>query len=746
LSITTANITYNDHGTPVADAFDDVYFSNHNGMAETEHVFIHHNALPERWAAHARSTFTIAETGFGTGLNFLTAAHFFSAFRRKNPESILDTLHFTSFEKFPIAQTDLQRSLQQWPELSALSTQLLANYPPAIAGCHRLHFQPDEQNIGNITLDLWLGDVNELLPSLPVSQHHSVDAWFLDGFAPSKNPDMWQQSLFDNMAQLTRPGGTFATFTAAGFVKRGLQTAGFNVEKCRGFGKKRDMLRGSKPLTENHTLENKTIENHTIANHAEPETNEATNTRTTDTTQNRANNHALTCWHRAGITQLSGTQVSSSKQALPHIAIIGGGLAGLTSAYALLQKGFKVTLLESANTLAAGASGNTQGGFYPQLNVDFTLQGQLYSQCFYFAKQQYQALIAKGFAFEHDFCGVLQMSFNKAQQLRQQKLVQKGQWPETLIHPVTTEQAEQIAGINLPCGGLFIPDGGWINPAQLVNALAKACEQFSTFRCELSCNVTHLEQLAKPELIQKQRQDQNKNPLPQWQLSLGENNSATLIADSVILANSTACQSFAQCDGLTIQPVRGQVEHLPQTNELGQLQTVLCHKGYITPAQNGKQHLGATFDKNQTDVDYRTEDEQRNLDTLHTALPNATWLHAIEANQTGRASIRGATADHLPLMGNVPNLPAQAQQYENLNKLRSSAKLALPAPSQWPNLFMLTGLGSRGLCTAPLLAEALACQISGKPLPLNQAQLNALNPNRFLIKQLIRGNVPQLNV
>lgn len=726
LSITTANITYNAHGTPVADAFDDVYFSNHDGMAETEHVFINNNALPARWLQHTRTTFTIAETGFGTGLNFLTTAHHFSEFRRKNPGNLLDTLHFISFEKFPIAQPDLHRSLQQWPTLSALSTQLLAKYPPAIAGCHRLIFQLSDDNCCNLTLDLWFGDVNELLPSLPDNLYRTIDTWFLDGFAPSKNPEMWQQHLFDNMAQLTRPNGTFATFTAAGFVKRGLQAAGFKVEKCRGFGRKRDMLRGEFPLFAGNTTTQAAVQ--------EP----------SPKASKPSGKPLLACWKRTGVTAIPNNNTDNNTH---HVAVIGGGLAGLTTAYALLRKGFKVTVLESANTLASGASGNTQGGFYPQLNVDFTLQSQLYSQCFYFAKQHYETLLANGFNFEHNFCGVLQLSFNESKQLRHQKLIKKGQWPATLIHSLTTEQAQQIAGIHLPCGGLFIPGGGWINPAQLVQALANACEQFSGFQCESGCNVTRLQLPEEQGYINEQGnikpQQEHNIHMPQWHLTLAGTSATSLVANSVVLANSVACQSFSQCEGLTIQPVRGQVEHLEQANELGQLQTVLCHKGYITPAQNGMQHLGATFDKNQTDTNYRTIDEQRNLNTLRTALPHATWAGTITARQSGRASVRGATADHLPLMGNVPNLPAQVQQYAHLSKVRPGTAESLPVPAQWPNLFILAGLGSRGLCTAPLLAEALACQMGGNPLPLSQAQLNALSPNRFLIKQLKRGEMPR---
>lgn len=693
MSIKTANISYNEHGTPVADAFDDVYFSNQDGMAETRYVFIDNNFLTQRWASSSQERFTIAETGFGTGLNFLTTVKQFIDFRRSNPEKPLHSLYFISFEKFPVSASDLNISLQHWAGLAGIAAHLIEQYPSPIPGCHRLLFDLGTAISGNITLDLWFGDVNEVLPTLPQHLHRRVDAWFLDGFAPAKNPDMWQQNLFDYMAKLTASEGTLATFTAAGLVKRGLRDAGFTIEKCKGFGKKRDMLRGRLAASDATSCD-------------------VSSTRITD-------RQTAIYWQRN-----AAQDVAHPNQ--HHVVVIGAGLAGLNTAYALLRHGFRVTVIERGNTLASGASGNSQGGFYPQLTVDFTLPSQLYSQSFYYAQQRYRDLLRQGHHFGHDFCGVLQLSFNEQQRIRQQKLADKHLWPTQLIHPVDQVTAQNIAGVELPCGGLFIPDGGWINPAQLVNALAEACQQYSDFQLLLKCPVDSLTQQIEAE-----------NNHSNWRLELGASSvKSPLMANSVVLANSVACQQFSQCDGLTIQAVRGQVEYLPQANELGQLQTVLCHKGYITPAQNGQHNVGATFDKNQTDVDYRVTDEQRNIDTVHKALPTLSWLNSINTQQTGRASIRGSTADHLPLVGNVPNIHAQAEQYAELHK--ASQYTELSAPIQWQNLFMIAGLGSRGLCTAPLLAEVLACQLSGKPLPLTQQQLNALSPNRFLLRQLIR--------
>ena len=166
-------------GQPVSLAFGDVYFSRASGLDETRHVFLRHNRLAERFAAlPAHGQFTIAETGFGTGLNFLCA---WEHFLERAPADA--RLHFISAEKFPLTPRDLAQALALWPQLAGLAQQLLAQYQSLPPGWHRLLL-----NQGRVTLTLLIGDVLEVLPEVDAR----VDAWFLDGFAPSKNPDMWQ--------------------------------------------------------------------------------------------------------------------------------------------------------------------------------------------------------------------------------------------------------------------------------------------------------------------------------------------------------------------------------------------------------------------------------------------------------------------------------------------------------------------------------------------------------------------------
>lgn len=227
-STTQAALEWRD-GLPYSTAFDDVYFSSDNGLLETEYVFIQGNALISRWQSLADNSFTILETGFGTSLNFLCACKYWLEHAPVNA-----VLHFTSVEKYPLSRVDMHKAVQHWPALKPIADELLTQYE-ALLNTGTATLLNDR-----IRLQVLFGDATECLSKLDTK----ADAWFLDGFAPSKNPEMWQQALFEQMARLSHLETTFATFTSAGIVRRGLTAAGFKVNKQPGFGKKREMISG----------------------------------------------------------------------------------------------------------------------------------------------------------------------------------------------------------------------------------------------------------------------------------------------------------------------------------------------------------------------------------------------------------------------------------------------------------------------------------------------------------------------
>lgn len=210
---------------PAASDFGDIYFSVDGGLAETEAVYLTGCGLPQRW--QGRSHFTIGELGFGSGLNFLAAWRLWEQTRQEGAH-----LHFVSVEKFPFTASDLSRALAAWPELKTYAQRLMMLWPGPVKGAHTLHMTPA------VTLTLLHDDVNTALQNLS----GAVDAWFLDGFSPAKNPAMWSPAVMQEVARLSAPGATIGTFTVAGAVRKALKDAEFDVQKKDGFGRKRQRL------------------------------------------------------------------------------------------------------------------------------------------------------------------------------------------------------------------------------------------------------------------------------------------------------------------------------------------------------------------------------------------------------------------------------------------------------------------------------------------------------------------------
>jgi len=382
---------------PYSSEYGDVYFSSDSGLDETEYVFLKHNQLATRWKTLTQDQFTIAETGFGTGLNFLCAWKLWQETAPANAR-----LHYFSTEKFPLSIHNLKKALSLWPGLKYLSDALIEQYPLISHAWHRLIFDD-----GRVTLTLLIGDVNESLPKIK----GFFDAWFLDGFSPAKNPEMWQTSLFNEMAKHSHSETTFATFTSAGEVKRGLQNAGFNVSKASGFGKKREMLYGQYQSPFN--------------------------------------------------SKVSKTENKS-------VIVIGAGLAGASSAEAMARRGYQVMLIERHALIAQQASGNPLGVLYPRLTGGQTTLNTLALQGFLYTLgllNQYK-VDSKNF----QQCGVLQLAFNAREHKRISTVT--NEYPE-LVHEVNKISASELSGINIDYDGMFIKQAGWLNPASFCETLIR---------------------------------------------------------------------------------------------------------------------------------------------------------------------------------------------------------------------------------------------------------------------------------
>jgi len=393
-----AELDWDADGQPQSRHYGDVYFSRASGMAETDHVFLQPSALGERFAALTQGQrLVIGETGFGTGLNFLCA---WALFERSAPPGA--GLHFVSVEKHPLSRADLQRALALWPELRPQAQQLLDQYVAVNPGFQQFRF-------GSVVLTLLVGDALESLNKLDAQ----IDAWFLDGFAPAKNPEMWQPALFDQLARLSRPDTTLATFTSAGEVRRALKAAGFEVKRIPGFGHKWECLRG-----------------------------------------------------RFVGSSLQATKPwfarPAFKPAERKALVIGAGLAGCASAASLAARGWQVTLMERHADIAQEGSGNPQGVLYLKLSAHGTALSQLVVSGFGYTRRML-GFLQQGR--DWDACGVLQIAFDDKEAARQAELL--GAFPVELLQAVDRNGAEQLSGIQLPNGGLFYPDAGWAHPPAL---------------------------------------------------------------------------------------------------------------------------------------------------------------------------------------------------------------------------------------------------------------------------------------
>lgn len=344
-------------------------------------------------------------------------------------------LHFISVEKYPLTQADLRKALAAWPELAPLSQPLIDQWPLPVSGCHRLLFAD-----GRIRLDLWFGDIKEMLPQVPHPATGLVDAWYLDGFSPAKNPEMWTQDLFDDLARLARPDATLSTFTCAGFVRRGLIAAGFAMKKVKGHGSKREMLAGVR--------------------------------------EGKVPQQSIAPWY----ARPAGRE--------GEVLIIGGGIASAMTALSLVERGRHVTLLCEDGEPASGASGNRQGALYPLLNGEHDALSRFYSLAFGFARNRLLAL-AKHHPVAFSLCGVTQLGYDDKSAAKLAKMSQ-GPFPPELMHPLSAVEVEQVVGLPCDADGVSYPLGGWLCPAELTRAAIREAQASGRLEVVFNAAVTRI--------------------------------------------------------------------------------------------------------------------------------------------------------------------------------------------------------------------------------------------------------------
>ncbi|MDT8428215.1 MAG: bifunctional tRNA (5-methylaminomethyl-2-thiouridine)(34)-methyltransferase MnmD/FAD-dependent 5-carboxymethylaminomethyl-2-thiouridine(34) oxidoreductase MnmC [Pseudomonadales bacterium] len=436
-----ADIQWQESGEPFSRHYQDIYFSRAGGLAETHHVFLQANDLQQRWLQAEQTntdSFTIAELGFGTGLNFLAT---WQLWRRTRPGRL--RLHYISCEKYPLAAADLSKVLSNWPELAQEAAALSASYPDHSSGYHRLLLgrNPTTEGIHpEITLDLYFGDAAHMLAEQARQGQTRIDAWFLDGFAPRVNPEMWQESLLEQIRALSGPGSSLSSYSVTGKVIRTLQVLGFQVEKRKGFGLKRQMLFAelmpAAPVKE---------------------------------------------------AKIEGARTELA--ARPRITVLGAGLAGSSTAWQLARRGYQVIVIDANKQAAGGASGNPQAVLQCRLNRDPSAEWQFNLHSYLYACRLYTWLTHTGHKpFHWHDCGVLTLASAYRHTRKTGSATNYPHYDAQVLHAVTAEQASNIANIRVDEPGVFMPGGGWLNPVLL-------CESYLSHPdIELICN-TRIEQI-----------------------------------------------------------------------------------------------------------------------------------------------------------------------------------------------------------------------------------------------------------
>jgi len=510
----------------------------------------------------------------------------------------------------------------------------------------------------------------------PLFKHSGtkVDAWFLDGFAPSKNPQMWSEDLFDCIKCLSKSGTTAATFSAAAIVKNGLISAGFTVQKVAGFGRKREMVKAVF-TTE---VESPNPENFTYRGSFSP--------------------------YPVPWTIDQHKKRLQKKSAL----IIGGGLAGCHSARALAERGWQVKILECHAALAQEGSGNPQGVLYAKLSPMEEAQAAFNLTSLQYALNFYRPLWKK----IGEKSGVLQIAYKESEQELHEQLKDKFSNSNTLVKFVTPSEASKIANTRLNQGGLFFPEAGWIDPRKLCVHLV----DHPNIQVKYGFHAQRIELIGG-----------------QWKVS--GDHEKTEASETLIIASAKDALNFEQAKHLPIKSIRGQTTFFPKTEATPELTTVVCAEGYIAPAQNGIFCTGATFNLKDTETAPRDSDHQTNLKNLTIHLPE--FERAKIAKLEGRVAFRCSLPDYLPCVGALPELD---KLIEDFAPLRKNARAGITTGGSYlPGLFINLGHGARGLAYTPLAAEIIAAQINDEPPPIPQELINALNPVRFVIRDLIRN-------
>ena len=587
-AISPALVDFSGGHPPHSPQFQDLYHPHAGAFAQAEHVFLRGNGLPERWGSRPR--FVILETGFGLGNNFLAT---WAAWRRD--PAACEQLIFISIEKHPLKHEDLRLAHADSPAPD-LAAQLIQAWPPLTHNLHLLDFEG-----GRVRLMLALGDARDWLRELVAE----VNAFYLDGFAPDRNPDIWDRYTLKSLARLAVTGASVATWSASRNVRDALTETGFRVDLAPGFANKTDMTIGR--FVPRHTL-------------AKP----------------------------------LGRQALAPQAR--HLLVVGAGLAGAACADALARQGAACTVLEALGAPAQAASGNPGGLFHGTLNPNDGLHARFNRSAAQLAERTSRRLHADG-ALPWLQPGLLRLETQRSLD-QMQALLQALGLPGGYVQALSAEHAAQMCGWALHHPAWFYPGGGALPPGHYVRALL--ARQADRIRVRTGMAVATLQRRGEHWLAI----DAQGQVLAQGDAVVIAAGTASLeLARNAWAAANVACNAEdMRWPDLVSQ--RGQITHISHAESAAPA-IPIAGTGYAL-AEAGPDGMplrhslfcGATTQDHDPDPQLRASDQAFNLQQLR----SLSGLHWAEPESlTGRVGWRALTPDKLPLVGGLGALPSEGR-------------------------------------------------------------------------------------
>jgi tRNA 5-methylaminomethyl-2-thiouridine biosynthesis bifunctional protein len=666
--IVPARIVIDDDGTPRSAEYGDIYHPRSGAFAQARHVFLDGDALAVRWRGKDR--FVILETGFGLGNNFLATW----AAWRADPDRCRQ-LHFISIEEAPPTRATFA-SLERDASLAPLAAELVRRWPPLTCNLHHIAVEG-----GGVELLLAFGTVDAWLPQLVAD----VDAFFLDGFAPARNPAMWDARLFKAMARLAAPEATIATWSAARAVRDGLRSAGFAIENAPGIGGKRDITRGR------------------FAPQFAPRASPRRGSTPIAARSSRA----------VGDAESARSAQDTSAEAPAPVVIVGAGLAGCALARALAGRGIRSLVIERGAAVAEEGSGNAVGLFHGVVHSGDGRYARFHRAAALAASTSVRAAILRH-GVRGSGAGLLRVE-TRHDLAEMQRLIDAQGLPADYVEALDHDTASHLAGARLASPAWHFPGAGWVDPRGLARSWLADAGTSARLRLGVAA-------------LSLQRSDAG------W--TLHDPNGTTIAAAPVVVL----CNGDGALAGPSPWPIRrqrGQISAVA-ASELAPIEAPrlpIAGAGYLIPALDGSVWFGASSAWDDDDPTLRRQEQQQNLGRM-AALLGLPGLPALD-RLVGRVGFRWAADDRLPLIGAVPASVAErmAPGFTGAGSPRFDQPRFV---ARAPGLFVCCALGSRGIASAAFGAEVLAAAIAGAPLPAEADLLDAIDPARFLTRDFRR--------